>query len=567
MSSADLPERLNAAKELVDSHLDAGRAEKTAILCGNQAVSYRQLHEGVNRAGNALAALGVQPEQRVAFLLPDSPEWAFLFFGAMKLGAVAVPLNTLLAPTDYAYLLNDSRARVLVVHESLLERIWPVRTELRHLEHLVAAGAQTPGQSARIGAARHPSPPAPLRAPTATVLRMVPGSGERGMSSGRSSLGELLQQASPCLDPYDSSRDDAAFWLYSSGTTGCPKAAIHLHHDMLVAADQYARMTIGLEESDVSFSVAKLFFAYGLGNGLYFPLRTGGTTVLLADRPTPERVFATIDRYRPTVFYGVPTSYAALLQQAEKEGRTSLGRVRMCVSAGETLPRHIFLRWWERFGVEILDGIGSTEILHIFISNWPGKAKPGSTGQLVPGYEARIVDERRHDLPPGQVGTLLIRGESIAAGYWNKHEATKRTFCGDWIDTHDKFMVDQDGYFWYAGRADDMLKVGGQAVWPTEVEGVLQGHPAVLESGVTGAADDEGLLKPVAYVVLKDGHAPTAELARELQEFVKHNAAPHKYPRAVIFLDALPKTATGKIKRYELRERAAVDGVLRDQRP
>jgi benzoate-CoA ligase len=309
--------------------------------------------------------------------------------------------------------------------------------------------------------------------------------------------------------------------------------------------------------------VAKLFFAYGLGNGLYFPLRTGGTTVLLGERPVPEKVFQVIDRYQPTVFYGVPTSYAALLHQAEKDGRTSLGRVRMCISAGETLPRHIFLRWRERFQVEILDGIGSTEILHIFISNWPGKAKAGRTGQLVPGYEARIVDDDRHDLPPGHVGTLLIRGDSIAAGYWNKHEATKQTFCGEWIDTHDKFMVDQDGYFWYAGRADDMLKVGGQAVWPTEVEGILQEHPAVLESGVTGAADDEGLLKPVAYVVLKEGHEPSPDLARALQEFVKRNAAPHKYPRAVVFLDGLPKTATGKIKRYELRERAAVDGVLR----
>jgi benzoate-CoA ligase len=528
MSPADLPERLNAAEALVDVHMGAGRADKTAILCGQQRVSYRQLHEAVNRCGNALLALGVRREERIAFLLPDGPEWAFVFFGAMKIGAVALPLNTLLTPKDYEYLLNDSRARVLVLHDSLLGRVCPVRAGLRHLEHVIVSGTQGPGQ---LG------------------------------------LGDLVQRASPVLAPCDTSQDDTAFWLYSSGTTGAPKGAIHLHHNMLVAADLYARETIGLLESDVSFSVAKLFFAYGLGNGLYFPLRTGGTTVLLGDRPVPERVFEVIDRYRPTVFYGVPTSYAALLHHAEKSGRTSLGRVRMCVSAGETLPRHIFLRWRERFQVEILDGIGSTEILHIFISNRPGQAKAGSTGQLVPGYQARIVDDHRRDLPPGQVGTLLIRGESIAAGYWNKHEASKQTFCGEWIDTHDKFMVDQDGYFWYAGRADDMLKVSGQAVWPTEVEGVLQGHPAVLESGVTGAADDEGLLKPVAYVVLKEGHEPSPELARALQEFVKRNAAPHKYPRAVIFLEGLPKTATGKIKRYELRERAAVDGVLRTTRP
>jgi benzoate-CoA ligase len=333
---------------------------------------------------------------------------------------------------------------------------------------------------------------------------------------------------------------------------------------MLVAADMYARETIGLRESDVSFSVAKLFFAYGLGNGLYFPLRTGGTTVLLPDRPLPEKVFATIDRYQPTVFYGVPTSYAALLHAAEKAGRTNLGRVRMCVSAGETLPRHIFQRWRDRFGVEILDGIGSTEILHIFISNRPGQAKAGSTGQIVPGYEAKIVDDAGVEVPVGQVGTLLMKGDSIALGYWNQHEATKRTFSGEWIDTHDKFMVDQDGYFWYSGRADDMLKVSGQAVWPAEVEGLLQEHPAVLESGVTGAADEQGLLKPVAFVVLKDGHPPSPQLAREIQDFVKKNTSPHKYPRAVVFVESLPKTANGKIKRFELRHRAAVDGVLRN---
>jgi benzoate-CoA ligase len=373
----------------------------------------------------------------------------------------------------------------------------------------------------------------------------------------------LMERSLPYLEPADTISDDVAFWLYSSGTTGVPKGAIHLQHDMLIAADAYARDTIGLRESDVSFSVAKMFFAYGLGNGLYFPLRTGGTTVLLPDRPLPDIVFATIDRHQPTVFYGVPTSYAALLHTAEKAGRTSLGRVRLCISAGETLPRHIFQRWRDRFGIEILDGIGSTEILHIFISNRPGQAKPGSTGQVVPGYEAKIVDETGLPLPAGRVGTLMIKGDSIAAGYWNQHQATMQTFCGEWIDTHDKFMVDHEGYYWYAGRSDDMLKVSGQAVWPAEVEGLLLGHPSVLESCVTGAADDEGLLKVVAYVVLKDGYPPSPELARAIQEFVKTTTSPHKYPRAVVFVEALPKTTNGKIKRHELRHRAAVDGVLR----
>jgi benzoate-CoA ligase len=522
-----LPERLNAAAVLVDSHLTLGRAEKMALLSGERAISYRQLAEAVNRCGNALLELGLRLEERVAFLLPDSPEWVFVFFGAIKIGAVAIPMNTLLTSKEYEYLLNDSRARVLVVHASLVDRINPIRDQLRYLNHVIRVG---------------------------------------GQPAGDLDFDALMERSPPHLEPADTLNDDAAFWLYSSGTTGVPKGAIHLQHDMLVAADAYARDTIGLRESDLSFSVAKLFFAYGLGNGLYFPMRTGGATVLLPDRPLPPVVFATIDRYQPTVFYAVPTSYAALLHAAEKDGRRDLGRVRMCVSAGETLPRHIFQRWRDRFGVEILDGIGSTEILHIFISNRPGQVKPGSTGQVVPGYEARIVDETGAPLPAGQVGNLMIRGDSIAAGYWNQHKATTRTFCGEWIDTHDRFMVDHEGYFWYAGRSDDLLKVSGQTVWPTEVESLLLEHPSVLESCVTGAVDDEGLLKVVAFIVLKDGSLASADLAQQIQEYVKASTSPHKYPRAVVFLDDLPKTASGKVKRYVLRERAAADGILRRQR-
>lgn len=522
----DLPEQLNAAAILVDENVAQGREAKTAIISGPQAVSYGQLQEAVNRFGNVLGELGVRREERVALLLPDSPEWAYVFFGAIKFGAVAIPLNTMLASKDYEYLLNDSGAQVLVVHADLADRIAPIGDRLRYLRHTIQVGRRT----------------------------------DRYLCFDR-----VMEEASATLEPADTSKDAMAFWLYSSGTTGSPKGAVHLHHDMIVAADLYARDTIGLVESDVSFSVAKLFFAYGLGNGLYFPLRTGGTTILLPDRPVPDKVFETIDRCGPTVFYGVPTSYVALLHEAEKAGRTSLGAVRMCVSAGETLPRHLFLQWRERFHLDILDGIGSTEILHIFISNRPGRARPGSTGEIVPGFEARIVDDDGHDLGPGGVGTLFIKGDSVASGYWNKHEATKRTFCGEWLNTYDKFMVDQDGFFWYSGRANDMLKVSGQAVWPTEVEAVLQEHPAVLEAGVTGAATDEGLLKPVAYVVLKDGHPPSAELARQLKDFVKSHTAPHKYPRAVVFVDQLPKTASGKIKRFELRHRAAQDGLLRSQ--
>jgi len=402
----------------------------------------------------------------------------------------------------------------------MLDRIAPIRERLTYLKHIIIAGDPVDGCLA---------------------------------------LDALMQDASPELDAADTSKDDAAFWLYSSGTTGFPKGTIHLHHDMIVEADFYARDVLGLTENDVCFSVAKLFFAYGLGNGLYFALALGGTNVLLPGRPMPDVVFDVIDKYKPTIFYSVPTSYAALMQVAEKAGRTDLGSVRMCVSAGEPLPKPIFERWRDRFGIEILDGIGSTEILHIFISNRPGRAKAGSTGEIVPGYEGKIVDDEGREMPAGEVGTLYIKGDSIASGYWNKHEQTKKTFMGEWINTHDKFRLDADGYYWYAGRTDDMFKVSGQAVWPADVESLLQEHSAVLESGVVGVEADNELVKPMAFVVLKDGYEGSPELVKELQDFVKNNTERHKYPRWVKFVDDLPKTATGKIQRFKLRERGPAE--------
>lgn len=521
----EIPEQLNAAVVLVDSHVRQGRGEKPAILCGDEVVTYRALAESVNRLGNSLRALGVRHEQRVALLLLDTPAFAYSFFAAMKIGAVPVPLNTMFKPHDYEYLLNDSRARVLIVSASLMDHIEPIRKQLKYLEHVIVAGDDARGVVA-------PGDHAP----------------------GDHDLDGLMRQSSPNLDPAETSKDDTAFWLYSSGTTGRPKAAIHLHHDMLVIAENYGRQTIGLRESDVTFSVAKLFFAYGLGNGLYLPLSVGATTILLPDRPTPERVWEVIDRHQPTVFFGVPTGYAVALQSAETLARTSLGRVRMCVSAGEPLPKPIYETWLERFGVEILDGIGSTEVLHIFISNRPGQSKPGSTGRIVSGFEARLIDDGGQEVPEGEEGLLLIKGDSTAIGYWNKHQQSKATFLGDWVNTHDKFRIDQDGFFWYGGRADDLIKVSGQALWPCDLENLLHGHPAVLECGVAGLADEHGLLKPHAFVVLKDGYQASDDLARELQEFVKKHTAPYKYPRRVEFVAELPRTATGKIQRYRLRE-------------
>jgi benzoate-CoA ligase family protein len=518
VSTIKLTDSLNAASVFIDRHLPEGRAAKPAILCGDTTVTYRGLFDNVNRFGNALLTLGVRMEERIAIIMPDSPECVYAFFGAIKIGAVAIPMNTLLKPADYEYLLNDSRAPVVMVHATLADRIAPVRAKLRYVKHVIVVG---------------------------------------GDAGADLSFDKIMNDASPELTAAPTSKDDSAFWLYSSGTTGFPKGTVHLHHDMIIAAEYYAKQTIDLRESDVSFSVAKLFFAYGLGNGLYFPLWVGATTIFLPDRPTPDTVYAIVDRFHPTVFYSVPTNYAALLHVAEQSGRTSLHRVRMCVSAGEPLPKPLFEKWLDRFGVEILDGIGSTEILHIFISNRPGRVKGGSTGEVVPGYTAKILDDDNKEVPVGELGTLYIKGDSIASGYWNKHEQTKKTFFGDWINTHDKFSMDADGYFWYAGRTDDMFKVSGLYVSPAEVESILASHPKVLESGLVGVPDSEGLIKPFAYVVLKNKSDASEPLVAELKNYVKTNTLPHKYPRTIMFVDELPKTATGKIQRYKLRDRFA----------
>ena len=370
------------------------------------------------------------------------------------------------------------------------------------------------------------------------------------------SLAQLLASAAASAKAADTTRDDACFWLYSSGSTGPPKGTVHVHSSLIETAELYAKPILGIREDDVVFSAAKLFFAYGLGNALTFPLSVGATTVLMAERPTPQAVFARLRKHQPTIFYGVPTLFAALLASPELPGRSEV-RLRVCTSAGEALPAEIGKRWTARFGIEILDGLGSTEMLHIFLSNRPGDVRYGTSGVPVPGYELRIVGDDGQPVPRGEVGELQIKGPTAAVGYWNNREKSRATFQGAWTRSGDKYSIDSDGYYLYSGRSDDMLKVGGIYVSPIEVEAALITHAAVLEAAVIGREDEERLVKPVAYVVLKDPRQGGDALADELRQHVKGQLAPWKYPRWIEFIDELPKTATGKIQRFKLRAKRA----------
>jgi benzoate-CoA ligase family protein len=509
----------NVAAYLVDRNVRQGRAGSTAIECGDERVSYQQLLERTNRTGNALRQLGVRPEERVLLLLLDTPEFLYCFFGTIKIGAVAVPVNTLLKSNEYEYLFNDARASVAVVSESLISQLESIpRQQFKHLKEIIVAGKS----------GRH--------------LR----------------LSDAIDNCSPDLQPEPVGKDAPALWLYSSGSTGVPKACVHLHHDMVVSSELYAGGILQMNDRDRCYSVARLFFAYGLGNAGYFPLHYGATTILSPARPTPARIYADIERYRPTLFFSVPTNYAALLEHRREGGMEfDLSSIRIAISAGEPLPASIFERFQARFGIEILDGLGSTETLQTVISNRPGEVRPGSTGKVVSGYEAKIVDEMGRAVAPGEIGTLLIKGDSICSGYWNQHEQTKDTFEGHWLRTGDKYYQDRDGYFWNVGRAQDTFKVNGRWLSPTEVEGALASHPAVREAAVVAREDDNGLAKPAAYLTVNVGYAPNEELARELQDWVAQKIGGYKSPRWIEFVLELPKTATGKLQRFKLRQSSA----------
>jgi benzoate-CoA ligase len=506
-------ELFNATDYFVDRHIREGRKDKVAILCEDRQMTYGQLVTQVNRFGNGLLESGIRMEDRVAMLMLDTELYPVVFFGSIKAGAVPICLNTLMRPKDYLYFLNDSRARVLVVDEALYPMIEEIKPLLKFLEQtlFISSGKTMPEEV--------------------------------------TSYEAFVKNQSDSLMPAPTCPDDACFWLYSSGSTGQPKGTVHLQHDMLASVDTYGNQVLKVRENDICFSAAKLFFAYGLGNGLYFPFSIGATTVLMPDRPTPASVYNTIESHNPTLFFGVPTLYGAMLaQEGEVNG------VRLCVSAGEALPADIFHRWKDRFNVDILDGIGSTEVVHIYISNRMDNIRPGSTGQLVPGYEAKIVDDKFNELPQGEIGTVLIKGESIAAYYWNKHKKTKESMLGEWFNTDDKFFVDEEGFYYYVGRSNDMLKVGGIWVSPIEVEASLIGHPAVLECAVVPGRDEENLVKPCAYIVLNNGFSSSEALEKEIKTYVKKDLAHYKFPRWIHFVEDLPKTATGKVKRFELKK-------------
>jgi len=508
-----VPHDYNAAHDLIERNLEAGRGAKVAFIDDQGTCTYAELAQRVNRAANALVGLGLRMEDRVLLCLADTVDFPTVFLGAIKAGLVPVAVNTLLTTADYRYMVSNSRARAVVVSASLRPVVEPALAGLPHLAHVIVS---------------------------------------RGDAGPHRALDTLLAAAGNTFDAAPTCADDVAFWLYSSGSTGAPKGTMHVHASLIETAELYGVGVLGIREDDVVFSAAKLFFAYGLGNALTFPLAVGATTVLMAERPTPAAVAKRLTTHRPTIFYGVPTLYAAMLVSANLPARDAVA-LRVCVSAGEALPENIGARWTAHFGVEILDGIGSTEMLHIFLSNRPGAVRYGTTGVPVPGYELKIVDERMQPVAAGDVGDLYIAGPTAANGYWNQREKTRATFQGAWTKSGDKYRVDPDGRYVYAGRSDDMLKVSGIYVSPVEVEAALITHPAVLEAAVVGREDDERLVKPAAYVVLKPGHAPSPALADALRAHVKSLLAPYKYPRWVEFIDELPKTATGKIQRFRLR--------------
>ena len=507
----------NAAVDLVDRNLTADRSGRIAVIDESGPHSYAELAERVNRCANALRELCLEPEQRVLLCLYDSIDFPACFLGAIKAGMVPVPINTMWSGEDYAYVLNDSHARAAIVSEARL----PVMQEAAQISDwkgsIVVAGD---------GSAAYPE------------------------------LSRLMASASSASAPYPTRPDDMCFWLYSSGSTGRPKGAVHVHTSLLKTAELYGQGVLGVRADDRIYSAAKLFFAYGLGNALTFPFAVGATSILFPGRPKPPAVNRILREQQPTVFFGVPTLFSSLLVSPDLPARGEHS-LRLCGSAGEALPEPVGRAWTDRTGVEIIDGLGSTEMLHCFVANRPGAIRYGTSGVPVPGYRVRLVDDSGNEVVPGEIGELYVSGPTAAACYWNNREKTRATFLGEWMCTGDKYRQDRDGYLIHCGRSDDMMKVSGQWVSPMEVESALIAHDAVLEAAVVAANDENGLVKPKAFIVLKEGREAGEAMRQELQNFVKTRLAPYKYPRYIEFMTELPKTATGKLQRYVLARREA----------
>ena len=544
------PAELNFASYL--AALNAPRAAKPAYIDDTRQLSYGELAERVARMAGALRQLGLRREERILLLMQDTVDWPIVFLGALHAGVVPVAVNTLLTADDYAYIVSHSRVRAAFVSGALL----PV---------LQTALAQAPGDVEHVVVAQPlasqavASQPATSQPVTSQHVTSQPVASQPVTSQSSSALPvrtyefDALLAAAPLAPAVRTLADEIAFWLYSSGSTGKPKGVVHTHGNLWHTAELYAKPVLGIREDDVVFSAAKLFFAYGLGNGLTFPLSVGATVILMGERPTPQAVFQRLTRHRPTVFYGVPTLYASMLASPDLPPRDQVA-MRVCTSAGEALPRDIGERFTRHFGCEILDGIGSTEMLHIFISNQTGQLRYGTTGKPVPGYEVQLRDDNGAPVAAGAIGDLYIKGPSAALMYWNNRDKTRQCFLGDWLKSGDKYTCDADGYYTYAGRSDDMIKVSGQYVSPVEVENILVQHEAVLEAAVIGVPDHDGLVKTKAYVVLRPGFEPDANTGAALQSYVKQHLAPFKYPRQINFTEELPKTATGKIQRFRLRQ-------------
>ncbi len=520
----EFPEKFNMADYFLYHNLEEGRENKTCLYFQDQTFTYSETARMSNRVGNVLRELGLEIEDRILIVLPDCPEFVWTWFGAARIGAVITMVNPLLPSVDYAYYLEYTRARVAVIHESLLKIFAEAAATANYLRAVLVVG----NNQDEVGV-------------DFTNPRV------QWLSFG----GPVMSSTDECL-PADTRRDDIAIWLFTSGSTGHPKGAVHLQHDLPFNTEVFAKRTIGVNENDITVSVPKLFFGYATGTNLLFPFAVGGATALFAERSTPEKIFEVIKRYRPTILTTVPTMINGMLNAPEAVTH-NIPSLRFCYSAGEALPIELYERWMKIFGVDIYDGIGSAEMFHIYITNRPGDVQPGSLGRIVEGYEAQIVSAEGDEVPVGQMGTLRIKGDSAALCYWDAHEKSKETFAGDWCTTGDQFHVDEAGYYWYHGRTDDMLKVGGVYVAPSEIENCLLQHQAVLECAVVGHDAGDGLVKPKAFIVLRESFEANGDLAEEMKDFVKSRMALYKYPRWIEFVSSLPKNDRGKIDRKKLK--------------